>query len=589
MKKRIRALMAIMLAAFFVVQNTGFVVSAEGMNNYVPYFCYNGVNCDSGFLYYPYIDSYTEVTNPIANPGEYIIKLGTANSIIIVDSNGEITKNALLEGNQEYYFTELPNKEGYSSIGWRLVNDNKYFLAVNFDEINATYDEIDYYSYISEYSLTYNSWENYHMEKSSSSMILTNDNLSSSDFPNIFIGEYESEISMYDAEGNEYLVKVASNGSSYSLTFSIENNLKYNSTVTSASTIYDSENVPSETCFYMKRFVATAEYSPINYNIEYDLGGGKVSEGELTDSYTIEDSIQLPILLKDGYEFEGYNIYNSNGDIICNTLTTEITQGTIGDLTCKAVWKQNNQASLSLDDLVFSENYNDNIIVDFTDRTDQPIITSEAIYSLASKKAILNIKQGKFNFVINGKNINPENSIPGNIDFKISGLSEEDNSAIINQAKSIFGIEPMDAFEIAHDGDYGFNVGLQINVGVENANKYANLCYYNRSTNKVQLIGSCKVGADGNTAYDNTHASQYMIVITDRDLGALEGQYIDASSVNNITNSPTNNTVTNSTTKNAATTKNSPTTADNSPITMVTILAGMVLVVSVSLKKKKKI
>lgn len=72
--------------------------------------------------------------------------------------------------------------------------------------------------------------------------------------------------------------------------------------------------------------VLVAKWEIITYQIGYLLNGGKVESK--VESYTCEDEIELPIPVKQGYKFLGWN----------GTLT-KIEKGTTGDLMLKAVWE----------------------------------------------------------------------------------------------------------------------------------------------------------------------------------------------------------------------------------------------------------
>lgn len=70
----------------------------------------------------------------------------------------------------------------------------------------------------------------------------------------------------------------------------------------------------------------TFDYTPIEYNISYDLDGGTLTSYET--KYTAEDEYTPNIPVKDGYTFQRWNPRN-------------IEKGTIGDITFTAYWKIN--------------------------------------------------------------------------------------------------------------------------------------------------------------------------------------------------------------------------------------------------------
>lgn len=78
-----------------------------------------------------------------------------------------------------------------------------------------------------------------------------------------------------------------------------------------------------------------ALWTPIEYNIEYDLDGGSV-ESENPTTYTAEDEFTLNNPTKDGYEFKGW--VNGEEEELGTDVTVE--KGTYGDLKFIATWEK---------------------------------------------------------------------------------------------------------------------------------------------------------------------------------------------------------------------------------------------------------
>lgn len=79
----------------------------------------------------------------------------------------------------------------------------------------------------------------------------------------------------------------------------------------------------------------TALFTAINYNIEYDLDGGTLSE-ENPSSYTIEDSFTLNNPTKEGYTFKGW----IGTDLESQTTEVTVEEGSTGDRSYVAVWEK---------------------------------------------------------------------------------------------------------------------------------------------------------------------------------------------------------------------------------------------------------
>ena len=63
-----------------------------------------------------------------------------------------------------------------------------------------------------------------------------------------------------------------------------------------------------------------------------------------------------------------------------------------------------------------------------------------------------------------------------------------------------------------------FDATLRVNVGAENSGKYANLYYYNEKTGALEYVQAVKVNADGTVDFKFSHASEYVIVLSNTDM-----------------------------------------------------------------------
>ncbi len=114
----------------------------------------------------------------------------------------------------------------------------------------------------------------------------------------------------------------------------------------------------------------TAEFKIVEYSITYKLNGGSWSQwpswsraGTNPSSYTVEESIELPVPYKFGYTFKGWYLDEKLTEKI-----TKIEQGTTGNLTLYAKWT-NNFSSFNLDVKEEYENVTITIPDDYTSST----------------------------------------------------------------------------------------------------------------------------------------------------------------------------------------------------------------------------
>lgn len=83
---------------------------------------------------------------------------------------------------------------------------------------------------------------------------------------------------------------------------------------------------------------------------------------------------------------------------------------------------------------------------------------------------------------------------------------------------SVSGGSASTRISLAHDGEFGFTAVLSINLGSKNAGLYANLYYYNKDGNRLELTGSAPIGENGETGFSFNHASDYLIVMSEKPL-----------------------------------------------------------------------
>ncbi len=71
---------------------------------------------------------------------------------------------------------------------------------------------------------------------------------------------------------------------------------------------------------------------------------------------------------------------------------------------------------------------------------------------------------------------------------------------------------------LAYDGEFGFKATLSLNVGKENAGLYANLFCCNPETNSLEYIFAGMIDDDGNVHLEFTYASDYVVVVDEKDM-----------------------------------------------------------------------
>lgn len=77
---------------------------------------------------------------------------------------------------------------------------------------------------------------------------------------------------------------------------------------------------------------------------------------------------------------------------------------------------------------------------------------------------------------------------------------------------------PIILMSLSHEGPFEFEAKLSVPVNRLNVGKYANLFYYNPTTNEMEFIAASLVEDDGTAEFLMAHASDYAIVVADASL-----------------------------------------------------------------------
>ena len=119
------------------------------------------------------------------------------------------------------------------------------------------------------------------------------------------------------------------------------------------------------------------------------------------------------------------------------------------------------------------------------------------------------IEEEGYSWIINGQDI--ETVPEDNLSLAITQNSED---FPMNGANEFFGDSLAHKLSIEHDGEFGFKATLNYTVGTEYTGKYANL-FYVVGDGTFEFVEGGIVDENGMISYTFTHASDYIIAITD--------------------------------------------------------------------------
>lgn len=192
---------------------------------------------------------------------------------------------------------------------------------------------------------------------------------------------------------------------------------------------------------------------------------------------------------------------------------------------------------------------------------DTTVIPAEVFNAMSGRDVTVSFQlNDRVTWIVNGTSVKDKITTP--IDL---GVTIGSSSIPADKVKALAGDNKTLELSLAHDGAFGFDAKLVLNVGKENSGKYANLYYYNESTGNLEYSQACKVAADGTVTFTFSHASEYVIVFSDSDMNpalGVDGQNPAAAS---------------------------PKTGDASPIGLYTVLlfVGGTAVVVVTRKRRR--
>lgn len=147
-----------------------------------------------------------------------------------------------------------------------------------------------------------------------------------------------------------------------------------------------------------------------------------------------------------------------------------------------------------------------------------PNTTVEAydLNQMKGKDKNIVIEEEGYTWTINGQDIitPPEENLSLAItvnpdDFQTDGVDE------------FFGDTIASKFSIEHNGEFGFTATLDYSLGAEYIGKYANL-FYVVGDGTFEFMKGALVDENGSVSYSFTHASDYVIAITDEEYTGQE-------------------------------------------------------------------
>ena len=282
--------------------------------------------------------------------------------------------------------------------------------------------------------------------------------------------------------------------------------------------------------YFHSEVVGITPPEPEEFTITFDAAGGTTPASQTTVDGKLTS---LPTSTRDGYDFLGW--YTAGGD--------RVTTDTVfaADTTLYARWAEqagpgdddkppyippqptgpntgNSEGWDDIEEEISQAQPGDTITIDMNGETEVP---AEMFEEVAGKDVTVELDLGGgITWTVNGQDVPTDTSLSDldlGVDLGTNGISAD----VINTVTGEYGTVQM---TLAHDGAFGFTLTLTAPLGRENAGYWANLYHYDEEAEALTFETSAQIADDGSVALRMSHASQYAIVIDDKNHGENAGQ-----------------------------------------------------------------
>ena len=145
------------------------------------------------------------------------------------------------------------------------------------------------------------------------------------------------------------------------------------------------------------------------------------------------------------------------------------------------------------------------------------VIPTEILEAAKGKDVDVRFDMNGYSWTINGKDIDSISKEEINLEVTVD-VDVASDKVLEELTKG-----NKDSMQIAltHDGEFGFDATLTLNVGEDKKNQYVNLYWY-KDNGEVELIEAAKVDEEGKVKLNFKHASKYILVYDNVDRTAVK-------------------------------------------------------------------
>lgn len=146
--------------------------------------------------------------------------------------------------------------------------------------------------------------------------------------------------------------------------------------------------------------------------------------------------------------------------------------------------------------------------------------------AIAGKDMTVILNMGSYYWTLKGKDVKTARD---SIDMGL--VYGNDLSLVSNRYLSkLDEVDYIDLYQMSlnHDGGFPFDAKLTLNLGKGNSGSFGNMYYVNENRKKLDYMESATIGKTGNASYDFSHASSYVIVVSEEQMANIgSGAFIE--------------------------------------------------------------
>ena len=171
----------------------------------------------------------------------------------------------------------------------------------------------------------------------------------------------------------------------------------------------------------------------------------------------------------------------------------------------------------AIGDEIEDANKGDTIVVDMNGAT---VVPGDIIEEARDKGITISfVLDNGLTWTIDGSTVTDGDIRNINFDTTVEDENNPLNNIPVDVINGVTGEKETIEVNLTYSGNFGFTAVLKANLGSDNAGYYANLYYYNPTTGKLEYMCADVIASNGEAELTFTHASDYLIIIDDENLG----------------------------------------------------------------------